>query len=553
MIENKPPVIEAKKDKGTSPHLENSNLKKSFGNLLERAEVHKHQLDLNLINTRLWMDELSKKYNRAVTIDTIPENEWEELLDKYDMFWFMGVHAPSGASKNHAQNWAHQYEYALPGLDKDKDVVSSPFSIPRYSPNPQIAKSWKEWDKMKSMLNGKGKEVILDFVPNHTALDNPWVMRHPEYYVQGSKDDYENNKSLFHPVRANDGKDYYLAHGKDPNYPEWADTLQLNYARRDVQEKMQGVLMELAKHSDGVRCDMAMLLDASTFIRTWDRLLSDQEKDYISQNEFWEKTIPIIKESVKEKGDRPFHFIAEAYWDKEELGKNFDFIYRKDFYDHLKKVKDGEADPESLTKHLQYLIERANNERHYRDVLFVENHDEERAKATFGEEASGAAAVLAGLIPDSIFLVNQGQPEGKEIRPPMQIGRWPNETPNENLKNQYEKLLLLKHTNLFENGKWSTFEIDALPPDIHAIRVEAPTHDIEHDDPDEYKLGAIVLVNFSKYENTGHLPQINKDYELEVQSLSEGVIPNPDMERIGGTFVKLKPWETQMVFYSKIN
>ena len=29
--------------------LENSNLKKSFGSLLERAEVHKHQLDLNLI------------------------------------------------------------------------------------------------------------------------------------------------------------------------------------------------------------------------------------------------------------------------------------------------------------------------------------------------------------------------------------------------------------------------------------------------------------------------------------------------------------------------
>jgi glycosidase len=27
---------------------------------------------------------------------------------------------------------------------------------------------------------------MLDFVPNHTALDHPWVLTHPEFYVQGS-------------------------------------------------------------------------------------------------------------------------------------------------------------------------------------------------------------------------------------------------------------------------------------------------------------------------------------------------------------------------------
>jgi glycosidase len=30
---------------------------------------------------------------------------------------------------------------------------------------------------------------MLDFVPNHTALDHPWVEDHPEYYVAGTEVD----------------------------------------------------------------------------------------------------------------------------------------------------------------------------------------------------------------------------------------------------------------------------------------------------------------------------------------------------------------------------
>ena len=30
-------------------------------------------------------------------------------------------------------------------------------------------------------------ELMLDFVPNHTAPDHPWVRTHPDYYVQGSE------------------------------------------------------------------------------------------------------------------------------------------------------------------------------------------------------------------------------------------------------------------------------------------------------------------------------------------------------------------------------
>ena len=30
---------------------------------------------------------------------------------------------------------------------------------------------------------------MLDFVPNHTAPDHPWVQEHPEYYIAGTESD----------------------------------------------------------------------------------------------------------------------------------------------------------------------------------------------------------------------------------------------------------------------------------------------------------------------------------------------------------------------------
>ena len=534
---------------GASPHIENLDLKEKFKELLEKCETSKRQVGLNLINTRLWMDELSKKYQRPITIDTVPDNEWEELFEQYDMFWFMGIYTPSQAGKNEAKTHADEYTYAPPDIDREKDVVASPFAIPAYSPNSQIAKDWGSWDEMEKKLHEHKKKVIIDFVPNHTALDHAWAKEHPEYYILGTQAQYEANKNFYYPVVANDKKTYYIAHGKDPNYPAWTDTLQLNYATPVVQEKMQDILLSLVEHADGVRCDMEMLLNSDTFIQTWGWCLSEKQKQYIRQHEFWEHTIPLVKSEARDIGGKDFYFIAEAYWDKEKLGKYFDYIYGKDFYDHLKKIAREETSPKNLKSHIEHLITSAREGRHYKDVLFIENHDEERAIKTFGEEASKAASVLAGLIPDSIFLINQGQTDGRKIRPPMQTGRWPEEPTHNRIREHYEKLLSLKHTNLFENGDWKMAEIHTLFPSIQAVKVEATDKTGINKKMSEYELGTIILTNFSKTEADCRIPQITGDYEIEVQSMLSGVILNPDTECRGGLYVGLKPWETQIVFY----
>ena len=110
---------------------------------------------------------------------------------------------------------------------------------------------------------------MLDFVPNHTALDHPWAEDHPEYYVAGSELDLERAPQNYCWVQRGCGATRLLAHGRDPDFPGWPDTLQLDYANPATQEAMIGELVKIAGQCDGVRCDMAMLVLPDVFERTW--------------------------------------------------------------------------------------------------------------------------------------------------------------------------------------------------------------------------------------------------------------------------------------------
>ena len=43
--------------------------------------------------------------------------------------------------------------------------------------------------RLRERLRARGLRLLLDFVPNHTGLDHPWVQAHPEYFVPGTDDD----------------------------------------------------------------------------------------------------------------------------------------------------------------------------------------------------------------------------------------------------------------------------------------------------------------------------------------------------------------------------
>ena len=183
-----------------------------------------------------------------------------------------------------------------------------------------------------------------------------------------------------------------LAHGRDPYFPGWPDTLQLNYGNPATQEAMIAELVKIAGQCDGVRCDMAMLVLPDVFERTWN----------IQAQPFW----PRATERVRERAPG-FCFMAEVYWDLEWTlqQQGFDYTYDKRLYDRL---RDGHARP--VREHFHAGLDYQN-----KMARFLENHDEPRAAATFPADVHQAAAVITFLSPGLRFF-HQGQFEGRRKR-----------------------------------------------------------------------------------------------------------------------------------------
>jgi hypothetical protein len=228
-----------------------------------------------------------------------------------------------------------------------------------------------------------------------------------------------------------------LAHGRDPYFDGWPDTLQLNYGNPELQQAMIGELERIAGQCDGVRCDMAMLVLPDVFERTWG----------IRADLFW----PKATESVRRKHPR-FRFMAEVYWDLEWTmqQQGFDYAYDKRLYDRL---RDGHARP--VREHFHAGLD-------YQDKLarFLENHDEPRAAATFSPDVHVAAAVLTFLSPGLRFF-HQGQFQGRRNRISPHLVRGPQEAIDPRLEQFYDRLLAVLRRPVVRDGEWQLLDCTA--------------------------------------------------------------------------------------------
>lgn len=172
------------------------------------------------INTAIWLQELSRKYNSSFSVGNIPSEEWDRLEALgFHYVWLMGVWKRSDAGKRYFQSETRNkphYDSVMRGW-KDDDVIGSPYSITSYEPDTIIG-TWQDLDSVHDALRKRQIGLILDFVPNHTAPDHPWVTHHTEYYIQGSEDDFERNPAALIPIRY-EKETLYIAKGKDPFFP----------------------------------------------------------------------------------------------------------------------------------------------------------------------------------------------------------------------------------------------------------------------------------------------------------------------------------------------
>jgi len=208
--------------------------------------------------------------------------------------------------------------------------------------------------------------VILDWVANHTAWDNPLVAEHPDWYSR-------DWKGAFHPTP----------------WRDWEDVIDLDYRvpelRRYMTEAMKFWVTEAG--IDGYRCDVAGFVPV----------------------DFWN--------NVRRELDavKPVFMLAE--WESRDLHTEaFDMTYGWSWYEALHAITAGKADLNPLLTYYSH-----NEKANYRDaltMLFVSNHDKNSWEGTefemFGEGLK--AAIVLSVVSEGMPLIYNGQEAGNDRR-----------------------------------------------------------------------------------------------------------------------------------------
>jgi glycosidase len=388
------------------------------------------------INTRVWLQHLSREAGKPITLADIDDATFDGFAEKgFDWIWLLSVWqigaAGRAVSRGNPQ-WRAEFEALLPDLNED-DICGSGFAITAYTVSDALGGE-TALARFREKLVRRGIKLLLDFVPNHTAPDHPWVKSHPDFYVEGSEEALAGAPQNYLRVEADRGPKI-LAYGRDPNFPGWPDTLQLNYANPELQRARIDELLAIAGKCDGVRCDMAMLLLPDILQRTWG----------LTPEPFWPRAIPAVHARYPD-----FTFMAEVYWDLEWTlqQQGFDYCYDKRLYDRL---REGHAAP--IRGHLLAGLDYQN-----KLARFLENHDEPRAAAELSWPQHQAAAIITFLSPGLRFF-HQGQFEGARVRIPTHLCRGPVEPTNPEVAAFYARLLkVMKENGAFRDGVWSQIQ-----------------------------------------------------------------------------------------------
>lgn len=394
------------------------------------------------INTRVWLRRFDTPGRRA-TLDQVPAEFWDGLAGAgFDLVWLMGVWRtnPRAVPKHCLRpDLVEGYRRALPDW-REEDVIGSPYAVDDYVLSPALDEA-EGLIRLRRTLHRRGMRLVLDFVSNHFSAESCLIPGHPQVFLQGTEALLQREPEVFYRPES---LERVLAHGRDPYFPPWTDTAQVNYFDREARRFMTDRLLRLTQVCDGVRCDMAMLALNEVFQWTWGGVLNEMKLQK-PEEEFWPQAISAVKARFP-----GFILMAEAYWGKEKVLQEmgFDYTYDKALTDRLR-----EGNAEAVRRHLT-----ADPALQRKSVHFLENHDEERAVTALGEARSLAGAVIIGTIP-GMRLFHDGQLEGRRIRLPVQLGREPHEAVREDIRAFYHRLLAATRDPVFAAGDWQMLPV----------------------------------------------------------------------------------------------
>jgi hypothetical protein len=373
------------------------------------------------INTRCWLRGLSDRLGSPVSLANAPEQEMASWKNRgCTHIWLMGVWTTGPKTRDLARAQPHLCalsEQAFGGRGEE-NLVSSPYAVADFTVAESLGGA-AALRQFRDRLHQHGLGLVLDFIPNHLGLDHHWLMERNNLFVRS-----EPPRPETFPVD-HAGATSWVAHGKDPYFPAWLDTAQLDYRLASTRTVMTEALLLIASQCDGVRCDTAMLLLNDVFDKTWSHFAGH---GHAPEGEFWAGAIAAVKQQHP-----GFMFIAEAYWDLEPRlhALGFDYVYDKKFLDHLTR-----RDYAALQTHLRAVRAK------FPPARFLENHDEARIASLLTVPEQKAAAVLL-LAQPGLRLLHDGQWAGHGRHTPVQFASYWPETGHPEMTAFYERLLSL--------------------------------------------------------------------------------------------------------------
>ncbi len=399
------------------------------------------------INTRVWLKELKEHYfpnSEKFYLSDIPIDVWQQFKDQgFDVIYLLGVWEVDTLTKDMfaKKGLQAEFDHVLPSW-KWEDTCGSPFAIKQYALNPMLGNE-NTLQIVKQTLNNLGLELILDFVPNHFGLQTPQINIPNLFIEEKSFTDSTNDYEVY---KTDQGKKA-IYHGKDPYFPPWEDTLQLDYSSSTTKEFMKKQLISIAEVCNGVRCDMAMLIVNRIIQQVWGAKLSSQ-----LTTEFWDEAIKEVKQT------RPnFAFIAEVYWDMEDelINLGFDYCYDKKLYDSIRDRNYGA---------FEFILHKVQDS-HNKTVRFLENHDEPRAITVFNHEINYLASVITFTLPGIKFF-HQKQFVGYSFKESLFLVKRSQEPVNSLIKQNYSFLLSIINKFIKNGSNWQN------NPDILAKNID---------------------------------------------------------------------------------
>lgn len=247
-----------------------------------------------------------------------------------------------------------------------KGSLGSYYAVKDYfGVNPEYGTE-QDFRDLVAAAHANGMKVILDWVANHTAWDNPVATTNPEFFAKDST-------GLFTP----------------PIGTDWTDVIQLDFSNPATHDYMISALTYWVREFDvdGFRCDVA----------------------YKVPDEFWNRARKEL-DAIK-----PVFMLAEAEEPKFHES-SFDMTYSWSVHHMMNKVARGDTSAAAIGGLITEQATRYPG--HAYRMQFTSNHDENSWQGTEFErmgDGAQAFAVLTYTLPGMPLIYN-GQEYGNPKR-----------------------------------------------------------------------------------------------------------------------------------------